>query len=111
MKGEIKRILICLTAMMLTAKMGVFINKYGYTETYYNLDMTNVINRTDQELGLTGLYWIRGDGIKMYGPWVIVAAHPSVTRYSLVETSRGTGIVMDTHTKDNKKLIDLATTW
>lgn len=104
-----KRIGILL-AVVLTARLGV-VNYNGHTETWYNLPMNKVIENTDEAFGMTGLYWEREDGCKMYGPWVICAAHPSVTRYSLVETSRGTGIVLDRHTVDNKDLYDLAVTW
>ena len=73
--------------------------------------MSNVISRTDKAIGMTDLYNVREDGVKCYGPFVIVAAHPSVTRYTFVETSLGTGIVLDTHTAKDKGLIDIATTW
>lgn len=111
MRGSIKSLLIGLTALMLTPKGGVFTNEAGYKETWYNLKMDKVVSRTDQALGMTDLYWVREDGVKMYGPWVIVAAHPSVTRYTRLQTSLGEGIVLDTHTTGDKTLIDIATAW
>ena len=47
----------------------------------------------------------------MFGPWVICAAHPSVTRYTQIETSLGPGIILDYHTVKDKTLIDIATNW
>ena len=103
--------LIGLTAMMLTAKGGVFCNaQTGLTEKYYNLPMRRVVQRA-QDMGIPAEYWVRYDGVKMFGPWVICAAHPSVTRYTRLQTSLGEGIVLDTHTAGDKTLIDIATTW
>ena len=83
-----------------------------HKETWYNLRMNKVVERTDNALGVTGFYWERDDGVKMYGPWVIVAADWSVhPHYSFIETSLGQGIVLDTHTTDDKELIDIATNW
>lgn len=112
MRGIIAKITICLTALMLTAKGGVFNNlETGYTEKYYNLSMQRVVKRA-QDMGIPCEYWVRDDGVKMFGPWVIVAAHPSVTRYTRIQTSLGEGIVLDYHTvKDGRALLDIATTW
>lgn len=98
-----------LLAVVLTARLGR-ISYQGHQETYYNLNMKNVVARTDKAFGMTDLYWIREDGVKMYGPWVICAGHPSAIRYSLIDTSLGEGIILDTHTSD-ETLIDIATTW
>ena len=111
MTKTITSILIGLTAMMLTAKGGVFCNaQTGLTEKYYNLPMRRVVQRA-QNMGIPVEYWVRDDGVKMFGPWVICAAHPSVTRYTRLQTSLGEGIVLDTHTAGDKTLIDIATTW
>ena len=111
MTRGITSLLIGLTAMMLTAKGGVFCNtQTGLTEKYYNLPMRRVVQRA-QDMGIPAEYWVRDDGVKMFGPWVICAAHPSVTRYTRLQTSLGEGIVLDTHTVGNKTLIDIATTW
>ena len=108
MKGA--RVLSMILAVILTAKLGTIQYK-GHKETWYNLNMNKVVERADSAIGLDNMYWVRDDGCKMYGPWVIVAAHPSKTRYTFVETSRGTGIILDTHTVADKELIDIATTW
>lgn len=98
---------------VLTAYKGV--NWYnGHKETYYNLDMSGIIYRAKNEWGLEGEYWIREDGAKMFGEYVIVAANLSVhPRCSLVETSLGTGIVLDTggFAEWNAEQIDIATSW
>ena len=112
MRGIITSLLIGMTALILTPKGGVFNNpETGYTEKYYNLSMRRVVRRA-QDMGIPAEYWVRDDGVKMFGPWVIVAAHPSVTRYTRVQTSLGEGIVLDYHTvKDGRTLLDIATTW
>lgn len=99
-----------LVAVVLTAKLGK-IEYAGHLETWYDLPMQKVVERADEATGLTDMYWIRSDGTKMYGEWVIVASHPSVPRFSFVETSLGTGIILDRHTVDNKNLYDIATDW
>lgn len=120
---KIKRFLLCtllflsftcnVRAGTLTKKGGI--NTFnGHQETWYNLDMTNVVKRTDQAFGMTNLYWVRDDGCKMYGPWIICAADWNIyTHYSLVETSRGIGIVLDTgeFIKKDPTMIDLAVAW
>lgn len=85
----------------------------GHKETYYNLDMSYVVE-TAHNNGIDGEYWVREDGCKMLGEYIIVAAAYSVHPYgSLVETSLGTGIVVDTgaFAKDNVWQLDLAVTW
>ena len=95
--------------VVLTAVLGrVTFN--GHTETWYDLPMENVIQRS-QDAGIPCDYWVRDDGVKMFGQWVIVAAHPSKTRYTRVQTSLGEGIILDTHETNDKELIDIATTW
>ena len=79
----------------LTAGSGVNYGPSG-KETYYNLDMTGVIYMM-RCLGNTDEYWVRSDGCKMLGNYIMIAANLSVhPRGSLVQTSLGTGIVCDT---------------
>ena len=96
----------------LTASAGV--NYYGeQKETYYNLNMSRVVSNA-QGNGLDGEYWVRDDGCKMYGDYVIVAANQEVHPYgSTVETSMGTGIVLDTggFASGNPTQVDIATDW
>lgn len=98
-----------LIATILTASIGRI--TYGnHVETWYDLPMNKVIQRS-QDAGIPCEYWVDDRGVKMFGQWVIVAAHPSIPRYSLVETSLGTGIVLDRHTCQDAELIDIATDW
>ena len=99
-----------LALSVLTAAKGVN-NFMGHKETWYNLRMDKVIERADEDLGMTDLYHIREDGVKMYGPWVICAAHPSKVRYTRIDTSLGKGIILDTHRVNDPDLIDIATDW
>ena len=90
------------------------VNYYGdQKETYYNLNMNGVVNNA-QNAGVEGDYWVRDDGVKMYGEYVIVAANQEVHPYgSTVETSLGTGIVLDTggFAAGNPTQVDIATDW
>lgn len=96
----------------LTKQAGV--NYYGeQKETYYNLNMSRVVSNA-QGNGLEGDYWVREDGAKMFGDYVIVAANQDVHPYgSTVETSMGTGIVLDTggFASGNPTQVDIATDW
>ena len=104
-----KKIIIYLAAIVLTARLGT-VQYQGHKETWYNLDMSRCVKR-GQDMGIPCEYWERSDGVKMFGPWVIVAAHPSVTRYTIVDTSLGQGIVLDRHTAGDPNLYDIAVTW
>ncbi len=99
-----------LIATILTASIGRI--TYGnHVETWYNLPMSRIVQRADTYYGLSDVYEVREDGVKTYNGLVIVAADWNVYPYgSLIETSLGTGIVLDTHTT-NSSVIDLATTW
>lgn len=105
-----KRAIFTLAAVILSARLGT-VQYDGHKETWYNLPMDKVIERSDKAIGMTDLYWIRDDGVKMYAQWVICAAHPSKIRYSRIRTSLGEGIILDTHTSKDTELIDIATTW
>lgn len=83
------------------------------TETYYNLDMTGVISIMES-CGYYYDYWVREDGVKMYGDYVMVAADLNIRpRGSIVPTSLGLGIVCDTggFVGWNSTNLDIATTW
>ena len=96
----------------LTPSAGVFYGPSG-KETYYNLDISGVISIM-RGMGNNDEYWVRMDGAKMLGDYIMVAAdlnkHP---RGSIVETSLGQGIVCDTgsftYTSDTQ--LDIATNW
>ena len=103
------RILTTLLAVVLTAKMGT-IQYDGHKETWYDLPVKRVVARA-QNMGIPCDYWVDERGVKMFGPWVIVAAHPSKVRYSMVQTSLGEGIILDVHEKPDEDLIDIAVAW
>lgn len=100
----------------LTPSGGVFYGPSG-KETYYNLDMSGVISIMrsmgyDEE---NYPYWVREDGVKMLGSYIMVAADLNVhPRGSLVPTSLGTGIVCDTGgfvSNGSGVALDIAVAW
>ena len=100
---------------VLTKSKGVNYGPSG-KETYYNLPMGGVVNIM-RHMGFSQEeypYWIREDGVKMLGEYVMVAAHLGIhPRGSVVPTSRGLGLVCDTggFAKSNPTQLDLATVW
>lgn len=107
-----RKLIPVLLGVILTAQLGR-ITYDGHMETYYNLNMRYVCKRA-AENGIQLDYWVRADGVKMIGPYVIVAADWNIHPYgSEVETSRGTGLVLDTgdFTKDDPSTVDIAVTW
>ena len=96
---------------ILTAKLGT-IQYCEHRETWYNLSMKKVVERADAYYELSDVYGVREDGVKTYNGLVILAAHKSVPYGTVVETSRGMGVVLDYHTvKDGQNLYDLAVAW
>ncbi|MBR3132632.1 MAG: hypothetical protein IKG42_00900 [Clostridia bacterium] len=85
-------------------------------ETYYNLPMNGVI-RNMRNRGFSEAeypYWIREDGCKMLGDYIMVAASLDIRPYgTIVQTSRGLGIVADTGSfaSSNQYQLDLAVSW
>ena len=82
-------------------------------ETYYNLNMSTVVSIM-RSMGYTGEYWVRDDGCKMLGEYIMVAANLNLRpRGSIVETSLGDAIVCDTggFAKRNPTQVDVAVTW
>ncbi len=82
-------------------------------ETYYNLNMNKIVDAM-KRLGVNSEYWVRNDGVKMYGDYIMCAADLSVyPRGSIVETSLGTGIVCDTgaFVKSTGIARDIAPAW
>ena len=97
---------------VLTASAGT-INGPSGKETYYNLNMSGVVSIM-RSLGNTDEYWVRDDGAKMLGNYVMVAANLNVhPRGSIVETSLGLGIVCDTggFASGNSTQLDIAVNW
>ena len=84
-------------------------------ETYYNLPMEGVVANSHAD-GISGSYWVRDDGVKMLGDYILCACDVSGLvhdRYDIVETSLGYGICSDTGTfvEENPYQIDIATDW
>ena len=99
----------------LTKQSGVFNGPSG-KETYYNLNMSGVVSimrgmgYSEEEYP----YWVREDGVKMLGDYVMCAAAFSIRpRGSIVETSLGTALVCDTggFAYYNETQIDIAVSW
>lgn len=100
------------TGPKLTRSKGVNYGPVG-KETYYNLNMSGVV-RMMRNRGYDATnypYWVRSDGCKMLGPYIILAANLNhFSRGSVVECSLGWGIVCDTgHLGYNQ--LDIAVTW
>lgn len=82
-------------------------------ETYYNMNMTGVVNIM-RRMGNNDKYWVRSDGAKMLGDYIMVAANLHLRpRGSHVMTSLGKAVVADTggFAAHNPRQIDVATTW
>lgn len=99
---------------------GEVINSYNGTvagpngkETYYNLNMSGVV-KIMENLGYDYEYWVREDGAKMYGPFIMVAADLSLRpRGSIIKTSLGWAMVCDTgdFINWNPTQLDIAVSW
>ena len=91
---------------------GVFIERQ---ETYYDLDMSGVMEIAARTCGVEPYYTVREDGAKVDTEgYVLVAADlDRYPRCSVVETSLGPGKVYDTGTFTiaNHEQFDLATDW
>ena len=103
------------TGSKLTKTSGVNKGPSG-KETYYNLDMTFCIQRMRRR-GYSEAdypYWIRDDGCKMLGPYIMVAAAFNIRPLgTIIECSLGWGIVVDTggFAKTNPTQLDIAVNW
>ena len=122
-KGVIRGILILalvfafairVDASTLTKRGGVNYYK-GTKETYYNLDMTRIYAKADKNFGTWHKKWTRDDGVKMYGPYVVLAVNFRKYPYGTTDipTSLGLGIALDTgaFAETNKNQIDIAVDW
>ena len=99
----------------ITKERGGYMGPSG-RETYYNLYMGNCVNYM-RELGYDEInypYWVRDDGAKMLGLYVMCAANWKIRpKGTLLETSLGTAIVVDTgeFVTDYPYNVDLAVDW
>ena len=100
---------------VITASSGVANGPSGF-ETYYNLPMGGVIDIM-RGLGYDEAnypYWVRDDGCKMLGSYIMVAANLDIRPYgSILPCSRGMAIVCDTGSfaADNPYQLDIAVSW
>ena len=100
----------------LTSTMGRNLNGPSGQETYYNMPMEGVVSMM-RNLGFSESeypYWVREDGCKMLGNYIMVAAGLDVRpRGSLVQTSLGIGLVCDTggFAYNDPYQLDIATAW
>lgn len=96
----------------LNKRDGVFYGPSG-KESYYNLPMKGVVSRM-RTLGYTDRYWIRKDGVKMFGDRVMVAADLRIRpKGTILITSLGEAIVCDTgvFARQDSTALDVAVAW
>jgi len=100
------------TGPKLTRSKGVNWGPSG-KETYYNLPMQGVINIM-RRMGYNEFdypYWVREDGCKMLGPYILAAGNlHHWPRGTIVESSLGWVIIADTGNLEWSQL-DLAVSW
>ena len=100
---------------VLTRSAGVVYGPSG-KETYYNMDMSGVISIM-RGMGFDAdsyPYWVRDDGCKMLGDYIICAANLDVhPRGTTVMSSLGLCLVCDTggFAYSNPNQLDIATNW
>lgn len=99
----------------ITKERGGYMGPSG-RETYYNLNMSLCVAYM-RDLGYDEIeypYWIRDDGAKMLGNYVMCAANWSIRpKGTILETSLGDAIVVDTgdFVLDYPNGVDLAVDW
>jgi hypothetical protein len=85
-------------------------------ETYYNLPMEYVVELM-RDLGYSledYPYWVREDGCKMFGPYIMCAANLEIRpKGTILKSSLGDCMVCDTgdFVNWNPTQIDIAVTW
>jgi hypothetical protein len=99
----------------LTKSGGVFQGPSG-KETYYNLPMGRCIEiMRDMDYSVEDYpFWIREDGAKMLGEYVMCAANLNLRpKGTIIETSLGMAIVVDTGSfaTSNETQLDMAVNW
>lgn len=98
---------------VLSASAGRVASPAGGTESYYDLEMSQVVANANAQ-GISGSYWVRADGVKMLGDYVMVAANRNVhPQGSIVQTTLGKGIVVDsgTFSISSPQDLDIAVNW
>lgn len=89
----------------------------SWPETWYNLDMTNIV-KDMKNRGFTEAKWykyhLREDGVKMLGNYVMVAANLKTRpKWTILDTSLWKWIVCDTwgFVRTYPNWLDIATNW
>ncbi len=96
----------------LNRKNGVFYGPSG-KESYYNLPMNRVVEYMRLE-GYDLTYWVRRDGVKMLGDYVMVAADLRIRpKGTILQTSLGEAMVCDTGSfaRYDSTALDVAVAW
>ena len=99
----------------ISVSRGVYMGPSG-RETYYNLYMGNCVNYM-RDLGYDEIqypYWVRDDGAKMLGNYVMCAANWHIRpKGTIIPTSLGDAIVVDTgdFVSEFPNGVDLAVDW
>ncbi len=97
----------------LTKRAGIITGPTG-KETWYNLNMSRCV-QIMHDKGFEGEYWVRSDGTKMFGDYIMVAANlKKFPKGTIVETSLGTAMVCDScgrATSEGSTLLDIAVNW
>lgn len=96
----------------LNRRRGVFYGPSG-KESYYNLPMGRVVKNM-RTLEYRYPYWVRQDGVKMLGDYVMVAADLKIRpKGTILNTSLGPAIVCDTgeFAKNDSTALDVAVDW
>ena len=99
----------------LTKARGVFIGPSG-REKYYNLPMGGVVNNM-RSMGYGEAeypVWVREDGVRMFGPYVMVAANTVIRpKGTILDTSLGEAMVVDAcgEALSETDLLDIAVVW
>ena len=108
---EIEEEIIILPNLMLTSELGRVQGPQN-EESWYNLPMHNVINKM-RSIGYTEadyLYYVREDGVKMLGDFIMIAANLSeYPRGTVVQTSLGQGLICDKC--EHGQELDIAVDW
>lgn len=94
---------------------GIYYNAEGKRESYYYYQ-PHMVNYM-REFGYSEdeyPYWVRDDGVQMFGEYVVVAADPSIYYFGdLIPTSLGMGMVCDLGgvSEEYYEYVDIGTIW
>lgn len=87
--------------------LGRYQTEIGVEHYYY--PSFDVIEKVAEYCGFDGSLWVRDDGVVMCGDYVVIAADKPYG--TVLPTSLGKGIVLDTGWFDDVNTLDIATVW